>query len=119
MPTPSDRDKYKYIVHACSSLVLIQEVQQRKNSYEHCILSTNMHFMIVSFSNLKSFACMDNRFPFHTALSYFLFCVRIFDGKTSFCPLSSIDLQKKKKIFHCFKYISIELESCKFFFLQF
>lgn len=53
-----------------------------------------MHFMIVSFSNLKSFACMDNRFPFHTALSYFHICVRIFDGKTSVCILSSIDLQK-------------------------
>lgn len=75
--------------------------------------------MIVSFSNLKSFACMDHRFPFHTALSYFHICVRIFDGKISFCILSSIDLQKKKMIFHCFKYISIELESCKFFFLQF
>lgn len=50
--------------------------------------------MIVSFSNLKSFACMDNRFPFHTALSYFHICVRIFDGKTSFSILSSIDLQK-------------------------
>lgn len=51
--------------------------------------------MIVSFSNLKSFACMDNRFPFHTALSYFHICVRIFDGKTSVCIPSSIDLQKK------------------------
>lgn len=40
--------------------------------------------MIVSFSNLKSFACMDNRFPFHTALSYVHICVRIFDGKIHF-----------------------------------
>lgn len=61
---------------------------------------------------------MDNRFPFHTASSYFHICVRIFDGKTSSCILSSIDLQKKM-IFHCFKYISIELESCKFFFFSF